>query len=393
MRPAMEQTVTIEKFVHGGLGLARTEKGVLFVSDVVPGEKVRVIARGSIGGQNAAQPLEIIDRSPHRRKPACAYFGICGGCDWLHCSYERQLSAKEEIVAESFARIGKIRDLPRMEIFPSPEFGYRQRVQLKIDTTCKIMGFYKRKSRDIVPISFCPLLRPGLNTLLTRQREIAELAAGGIDQIKCIAGTRGSIASSPALIPLTSAETTLRTGDVSFVVSGDCFFQGNVYLCEKLGSWAKDSIEGEHVVDLYGGVGFFSAFLHKRFKTGTLVDNVEKHIVLAKRNFEANGITNLTCRLAYAEDFLRDMRGFAPRTDCLVVDPPRMGLSPKTRHAVCRYGPARILYVSCDPATQARDIGFLIITGKYVLKKIALFDLYPNTHHMETVVLLEKTTV
>ena len=217
-------------------------------------------------------------------------------------------------------------------------------------------------------------------------------ADGGVDQIKCIAGTDGSIASLPTFVPFTSAETTLLIGAVSFVVSGDCFFQGNVFLCETLGAWVKDSIEGDHFIDLYGGVGFFSVFLHDRFKTGTLVDNVEAHIVLAKRNFEANGAGNLSCRRAFAEDFLCDMGAMSPRPDCLVVDPPRLGLSPNARNAICRNRPARILYVSCDPATQARDIGFLINNGKYSMKRIALFDLYPNTHHMETVVLLDHIT-
>ena len=386
----MDTLVTIEKLVHGGMGLARTDKGVLFVEDVLPGERVGVKIMGARGGQPWAKPFSIENPSPHRRRPPCAFFGQCGGCDWLHGSYDIQVSSKKEIVLDCLNRVGKIRDIPEMEVYPSPEFGYRQRVQYNVDNTRTVLGFYRRRSSEIVPITECPLLRPQLNTVLKELRGITIVMPESADQIKCIAGMRFVTASSPVFTPITSAMTTVQTGNYTFVVSGNCFFQGNAYLCEKLGSWAKDSVQGSHFVDLYGGVGFFSVFLHERFKTGIHVDNVKEHVDLAQQNFSDNGISNCRATNATAEEFLYEMAAKKTPLDCLVVDPPRAGLFPEVRQALCKHPPQSILYVSCNPATQARDVALLLKTEKYAIKKIALFDLYPNTHHMETAIVLTK---
>lgn len=380
--------VFIEKLVFGGLGLARTDRGVVFVSDVLPGEKVNVVVDGTAGGQMHAFPAQIVEASPLRRKPPCAYYGACGGCDLLHCSYELQLSSKKEMVSECLARIGKIRELPDMEMIASPEFGYRQRAQFKVDGGRKSVGLYKRKSREVVAIPHCPLLRPALNTLLARSEEMIALLPGGVDQIKLIEGRHGSVASSPVLPGLCSATTIVSVGSFDFQVSGDSFFQGNSYLCEKLGAWARPSVQGDCFADVYGGVGFFSAFLHDLFSSGVIVDDVEQQVDLARRNLKDNGITNVTSQVDTAERFL--VGPFSRAIDCLIVDPPRQGLSAGAREGILRRGPATILYVSCNPSTQARDLGVLLESGGYFVDRMALFDLYPNTHHVETAALLRK---
>ncbi len=387
----MEQTtsiVSIEKLVFGGLGLARTEWGVVFVSDVLPGEKVTVVMDGTVGGQMRAFPVAIIEASPRRRKPPCAYYGACGGCDLLHCSYELQLSSKKEMVSECLARIGKIRELPDMEVIASPEFGYRQRAQCKVDGGRKTVGLYKRKSREVVAIRHCPLLMPALNALLARSEEMIASLPGSVDQIKLVAGKDGSVASSPALPGLCSATTIVRAGRFDFQVSGDSFFQGNAYLCEKLGIWARPSVQGDCFADVYGGVGFFSAFFHDRFSSGVIVDALEQQVDLARSNLKDNGITNVASQVDTAERFL--LGSFSPAIDCLIVDPPRQGLSASAREGILRRGPATILYVSCNPSTQARDLGVLLGRSGYFIDRLALFDLYPNTHHVETAALLRK---
>jgi 23S rRNA (uracil1939-C5)-methyltransferase len=386
----MKKLLHIEKLVHGGLGLARTDEGVLFVSDVLPGEKVDALPDTKPTGQKGALPLTIVEPSPHRRKPPCVYFGICGGCDWLFGDYEVQLSSKKAIFIECLKRIGKIASMPDFEVFPSPEFGYRRRVQFKIDRIKNAIGFYKRKSREVVPIRHCPLLTPGLNSLLAVSEDIIQRLSPTLTQMKCIEGEHHCIASSPVIVSRTFPFTDIRIGNHSFVVSGDGFFQGNAYLCEKLGTWGKDIVHGDLFVDLYGGVGFFSIMLHRCFSTGLIVDNVESQIILARRNLHQNGISHIIARAEDAEQFLSKCCRSHSSIDCLIVDPPRQGLTKKIREKIVQCLPSTLFYVSCNPSTQARDIGFFIHTAGYFINKMALFDLYPNTHHMETIIVLRR---
>ena len=385
----MEQIVTIEKLVHGGMGLARTDEGVVFVSDVAPGEIVGIVPEKAIGGQACARPVAIVEPAACRRAPPCEYFGTCGGCDWLHLSYGDQLSIKRDIFIESLRRIGKIDLTVDCEMLDSPEFEYRQRCQFKIDLGSARAGFYKRKSREVVSISRCPLLMPELNSLLKAlPRSIGSLSRDA-SQIRAIVGSDGHAASSPQLQNLTGHGAIIRVGPHSFMVSGESFFQGNRYLSEKLGAWPLDVLEGDLCVDLYGGVGFFSVFLGKRFSRGTLVDDVLAQVKLARLNLENNGLSHFSAVAESAENFL-SKTAQSPPIDCLIIDPPRAGMSPKVREGVARVLPRTILSVSCNPATHARDLGFLVTKCCYTIVTVALFDLYPNTHHIETAVVLRR---
>jgi 23S rRNA (uracil1939-C5)-methyltransferase len=326
----MEQIVTIEKLVYGGLGLARTDEGVVFVSDVAPGEIVKIVPEKAIGGQACARPVAIVGPAACRRAPPCEYFGTCGGCDWLHLSYGAQLSIKRDIFIESLRRIGKIDLTVDCEMFDSPEFEYRRRCQFKIDGGSARAGFYKRKSQEVISISCCPLLMPELNALLTAlPRSIGSLLQD-TSQIRAIVGSDGLVASSPQLQNLTGHGAIIRVGLHSFMVSGDSFFQGNRYLSEKLGAWPLDALEGESCVDLYGGVGFFSIFLGKRFSRGMLVDDILPQVKIARLNFENNGLGHFSAVAKSAEDFLSKTAQLPP-IDCLIIDPPRAGMSPKVR--------------------------------------------------------------
>ncbi len=386
----IKKRVCIEKLVYGGWGLARTDAGIVFVSDVLPGENVDVVLDRTIAGQKIATPVAINQPSPHRRKPPCAHFGTCGGCDLLFSDYREQLSSKTEIFKECLTRIGKIADIPDCEVFPSPEFGYRRRAQFKVNKKQKAVGFYRRKSREIIPLRQCPLLQPVLNSLLTKTDEICTSISPECEQIKCIAGCRGEIASSPVLEACTVALTDILVGNHSFKVSGDSFFQGNAFLCEKLGAWGQQSVSGETFVDLYGGVGFFSIMLHRCFSKGVIIDSIGSQIELAHKNLRMNGISHIAARTCSAEVFLSEMKGSGPGIDCLFIDPPRTGLTPSVRQSILVCRPSMILYVSCNPSTQARDVGFLVGNAGYSLEKAALFDLYPNTHHLETVLVLRQ---
>ena len=380
----------IEKLVHGGLGLARTDQGITFISDVLPGENVEALLISQQAGQQYAIPVTIVEPSLHRRKPPCAHFGICGGCDWLFGDYEVQLSSKKEIFIECLTRIGKCSSFPAFDVFPSSEFGYRRRVQFKINTKQNAIGFYKRKTREVVPILHCPLLLPGLNTLLSDPGEIIQRLPPAFVQMKCIEGSQQCVASFPVIIDRTFAYAKIHVGNHSFMVPGDGFFQGNALLCEKLGTWGKNIVNGDYLVDLYGGVGFFSIMLHQCVKNGIIIDTVESQIDCARQNLRNNHIAHIIARTQSAELFLSECALSGPSIDCLIVDPPRTGLTRRVREGIVYCKPSTIFYISCNPATQARDIGFFISNGGYSIEKMALFDLYPNTHHMETIVALRR---
>jgi 23S rRNA (uracil1939-C5)-methyltransferase len=396
----MEKILTIEKLVHGGLGLSRTGNGVVFVSGVLPGETVRAVTQGTVAGQTHASCVEVIEPSASRRQPPCPLAGVCGGCDWLYIGYQKQLSIKEEIFRECLIRTGKIHTIPDIASHASPEFGYRRRVQIKIDRSKNVTGFYKKKSTEVVPVGRCPLLCDSLNLFLSNLPKHVSTFPKTQQQVKAIAGeapdpqkvTEGYslVASSPVIQGITGERTEVRVEPFRFSVSGNSFFQSNIFLCGALGHCASEWLGGETFCDLYGGTGFFSAFVARRFSSGTLIDNEENHVEQARRNLAENGIATVSSKAQTAAGYVEELGRSNTRPDCVIVDPPRTGIDERVRRGIAKILPSAILYVSCDPATQARDAGFLVTMHGYRIDKAALFDFYPQTHHLETVLLLRR---
>lgn len=378
------ELVTIEKLVHGGFGLARTNKGVVFVEGVIPGEQVTIELLPKKNGMQLARLITVHAPSPDRRVPPCSVAARCGGCDWLYIAYPRQVSCKEAIIRDTFSRIGKIADLPAFAVFTGEEFGYRMRAQIKIGSSGE-GGFYRKKSNEIVPIAHCPLLQPSINMLLKKAAATTGYFPAGYESIRCVAGD-AAVASDPVIAD-TVAETTVSCGKYRFTVSGENFFQGNRFLLEQLGMWGRKWCNGTSFVDLYGGTGFFTVFLAEAFSQALLIESDTSMAAQAKKNCLHNGINH--CRTAAAPAEMMH-RYLSQAVDFLVVDPPRSGLSARVRTLIADAAPQKILYVSCDCATQARDVGFFVGQKGYVVRGGALFDLYPNTHHIETAVILEK---
>jgi len=384
----MDSTVTIEKVVFGGAGLARTVEGIIFVPGALPGETVAVRPDISVGGQRFATLTRVIKPSTARREPICPYYGVCGGCDFLHCSYEQQLKIKKDIFIECLNRTGKIHSVPECETVASPELRYRRRVQFKVDTSNRTVGFYKQKSHEVVAISACPLLTDPLNKLLNDIRSKPWCFHSDCNQLKAIAGDDNRITSSP-ILDCTVSATTISVNNTVFTVHGDSFFQNNKYLCEALGTWIRTKVSGDYCIDLYGGVGFFSVLLGQSFSSGILVESVASQVNLAQQNFAANSLNHFSTRVQPVEDFLAGCCAKKVHADCCILDPPRSGLSPNARRNLARLMPENIVYISCNPSTQARDIGYFVNSCGYHLTHCAMFDLYPNTSHLETLVLLQ----
>lgn len=379
----------IEKLVYGGAGLARLDGEVIFVEGALPGERVTIRDLERRGGAKFATVDTVVEASPDRRAPPCPYADECGGCNWQHVLYPAQVAAKRGIVEETLYRIGKFKTLPAIEVFTSPEFGYRIRCQLKIDHQKKALGFFKRASNSVLDISRCLVLTSKLNETLSALRETGKTASIKSDDLKLCAGTDGTVASWPVIPGLTHIETIILVGDKRFMVNGSGFFQGNGSLLMALGSWAAPYINGEYCVDLFGGAGFFSVMLGHKFERGILVEEDAQSVLCAQKNFVDNGLSTFIATKQRAETFFQTAP-LKTAIDCCIIDPPRTGLSTLVRQGIARLGPKKILYISCNPTTQARDLQFLCVNHGYNLAQMALFDLYPQTHHIETGVVLVR---
>jgi 23S rRNA (uracil1939-C5)-methyltransferase len=400
----MTRTLCIEKIVHGGLGLARTSEGVVFAEGVLPGETIEAVIDPSkrVGGVLLATQIRIVKESLLRRPPVCPLFGICGGCDWLHIGYETQLSLKQEIFRETMTRTGHVGDIGPLTVLASPEFGYRRRVQFKIDPVKNEAGFFRRKSNSVVPVPRCPLLCDSLNELLNKLALYAPELGPGVSELKVIAGDALGreedkaqsllLSSSPVLRGITSERAVIRCGPYEFPVTGNGFFQANRHLCFDLGTLVADWSSGETFLDLYGGSGFFSVFAAagSKFKSGISVDIAEDHGSVFRETMSRNGLSSVVAVKSTVLDFLKKCIVNSAKADCCIIDPPRTGLERGVVQCLAALGPDTIVYVSCNPATQARDAGFLINQCGYCCEKAALVDCYPQTHHLETVLLLSK---
>jgi len=379
-------TLRIEKLVFGGYGLGRDGSGVVLIPGVAAGEVVEFEEDGVKGGARIGRVVRIVEPSPHRREPPCPYAGECGGCDWLYLSYDEQVRCKRDILIDCLTRIGKI-DFPHdIEVLTADEFGYRIRAQVKVDYGNKVAGFFRKRTNDVVRVDRCPLLDERLNGVLAGLNERAGVErsrdAVGVRNVKILVGDRA--ASSPVINGLTDATTEINVSGIKFVADGGSFFQSNGFLLERLGHWANGLLGGGFCLDLYGGIGFFSLMSADDFEEIVLVENVVKQVSAAERNFSINAKKHIRAVLADVERVgsLRELTS-KRRPDCVIVDPPRPGLVKAMRKWLIDTAPNYILYVSCNPSTFARDAGALV-RGGYKLTKLALFDLYPNTHHIET---------
>lgn len=380
----------IEKLVFGGYGIAKTSEKVILVEQVLPGEIVEAKITGKKGGLPLARPVHIHEPSLHRRKEPCRYAGLCGGCDWQHITYPAQVEIKRDIFTECLHRIGKIDTFPPISINASPEWKYRIRAQLKIDATKTGLGFYKKNSHDVVIIQECLLLDPVINAILNEQQKLHIGNDTKYSQIKAIAGSANICASFPILPDRTVNQTQINIDMYNFIVSGKSFFQGNKFINPILGTWAVPFIHGHFFIDMFGGSGFFSILSGKNFSHGILIESDKNLIREAKVNFLHNKISNIRTHAESVESFLGDYLTRYPHPECIIVDPPRPGLTRIVREGIEKLHPEILLYVSCNPSTQARDIGFFVKKCGYFIEQIALFDCYPQTHHMETAILLKS---
>lgn len=421
--------VTIERILPGGLGLAHADGRTVMVALAAPGDRVRVHIDREKSNVAFASIDEIIEPSPVRVEPPCQYFGRCGGCDFQQLSYEAQLAAKVEIIKDCLHRIGRIESVPDFRITPAPNpWHYRTRAQWQYDSIRRRLGYFESGSRRVCDVAECAVLAPELQQTLSSLRE--QMQDGSLPEdardFRAVVGDEGV-----SLAPDAGRDPTVREGadltadgagvlDATRTIRGDqyrsnaeSFFQANDDLLPQLIDAAVGEAHGETALDLYCGVGLFTVPMARQFSRVVGVEGDSGAARFARDNLANAGLTNADLANDDVADWLKENLECAgndgaldhkPRNghtsiqsgvaaaarqslDFLLLDPPRTGAESRVIAGVLNLRPKRISYVSCDPATLARDLRKLI-AGGYALDSVAAFDMFPQTHHVETVVQL-----
>lgn len=383
--------MTIEKIVPNGFGLAFAENLTVFVSLAAKGDKVRVKIIEKKGKTAFAEIVEIIEPSKDRTEPRCPYFGACGGCNFQHLDYAAQLDAKVAIIRDCLERIGKINYEKEIEILASPrEYGYRARAQWHLDTRRKKFGYFQRHSHQTVDAKVCPILTPELENTLQNLRETVEWTSLWSEIVEIETATDGKDVS------VYSAETIEPTKEICFQTNGEryfydatSFFQGNLFLIEKLIDAATKNVTGETALDLYCGVGLFTLPLARKFKRVFGVEGNRKAIEFAKKNAENGRLENAEFFTEPVSDFLAENQAKLTNLDFALLDPPRSGAERQIVESLIKLQPRQISYVACEPSVLARDLR-MFLEGDYRIESITALDLFPQTHHVETIVRLSS---
>lgn len=380
-------TVTIEKVAHGGHFIARHEGAVIFVRHGIPGEEAEIVITSVGSSFNRGDVVNVITPSADRVSPPCRYAHRegCGGCDFQHVSILRQRSLKADVIAEQFSRIAKMEVLVEVEEVGKP-LGWRTRCT-SVTTKSGALGFYQARSHKIVPVDDCRILVPEMQFA-----ELAKRGAKGDQRIEISISNTGerSIATAGARdespMRLTDGVEVAHytVGENSFEVSQKSFWQSHKDAPQVLTDAVLHYAElraGDHVLDLYGGVGLFTAAVLPLIgETGSvdLVEGSKSATNDAMRNFvDSKTVSVIT------GDVTKVITRFS-HADVVVLDPPREGAGKEVIENLSRIAPRIIVYVACDPAALARDTAYLREFG-YELDAIRAFDLFPMTHHIECV--------
>ena len=387
--------VTIEKVAHGGHFIARHDGAVIFVRHAIPGENCTIQITSTGSSFNRADVVSVEAASEFRVEAPCSFANRngCGGCDFQHISVEHQRTLKSDVIAEQFSRIAKME--LRIEVEEVGESTHwRTRAIATTDRNGKL-GFYKSRSHSIAPVTDCIICVDGMNF-----SEIASRDLKGDVRVEISASNTGerSIALAPTRgeekARLTEGPAVLHENVLGRLleVSQESFWQSHKKAPEVLTQAVLEFAQlksGEHVLDLYGGVGLFSAAILEAVGSKGHVDLIEGSKVAtadAARNFAA--FSNITIATG-------DVAKLLPRitaADVVVLDPPRDGAGKEAVAHIARLAPRAIVYVACDPAALARDTAYLA-DHSYSLVKVRAFDLFPMTHHIECVALYARAEV
>lgn len=370
MNLALGQKITlhISDIAFGGEGVARLEEFVVFVPFVLVGEEVEAELTEVKKNFARAKLLRVIQASPQRVEAPCRYFGGCGGCQYQHIAYSEQLRIKHKQISDLFERIGKISRHVVAPVVPCPQpYGYRNRVMIrsqwnKPEQKLNI-GFVRWDCGLVEDIEECKIAEPPIN-----------------EQIK-------HVRAHPP--PKGGIKVVLRIAPENWEVPKDSFFQNNFFLLPELVKTARDFLAAggaRHLVDLYCGVGFFGIELADLVESFVGVEFDQQAIKSARRNAALHQRTNGEFISADVEEAVPELlKKFSPAATSLLLDPPRKGCPKELLELLRRERPAQIIYVSCHPATMARDLNVLCSDNVFKLMHVVPLDMFPQTQHVECV--------
>jgi tRNA/tmRNA/rRNA uracil-C5-methylase (TrmA/RlmC/RlmD family) len=387
-----EIEIEIESLSNLGKGVGRIDGWVVFVPHSLPGELVKARVYRNSASFSEADLLEVIRPSESRVTPECPLFGQCGGCQYQNLSYPAQLDWKRDQVAELLQRMAGI-DFPVSPVHPSPlTYGYRSKItphfQKPKNGVMGPIGFLiDGRMQQVLDVPQCPIASESINAKLPK---IRRSVTGNAKSYKKGATLllRDSLDGYVCTDPTEMCEQ--EVGDLKFSFHAGEFFQNNPHILPAFADHVRTEALGDggvtHLVDAYCGSGLFCLTSARHFEEAAGIEISESSIDWAKRNAAQNGISN--CRFIHgdATDIFAEVH-FPPSRTAVVIDPPRKGSSPEFLAQLIAFGPRRVVYVSCNPATQIRDLE--ILKDHYQLTNIQPFDLFPQTRHLECVVTLE----
>jgi 23S rRNA (uracil1939-C5)-methyltransferase len=400
---------------HGGTVVARQDGRAVFVQYALPEELVEAEPWGRRGGAPFARAVRVLEPSAQRVDAKCPHFGECGGCQWQHAAYPLQLEMKRRVVSDIWSRAG-LRLPPDAPVLGMDD-PWRYRIRGEFDAIGSSsdleFGFHRLRSHSLLPISTCPIHDQRIERALFAFRDaLRQEPAAGIQNLQLTvepegrgmlwtarfrgaprrrlgAGVTSRVAAAlPELVLLDDA-MTLEFWGLSFRVRSDTFVQTNYRQMLALYETALEMLDpdgGDAVLDLYAGIGTISVALARRAGSVTAVEENPQAVALGRLNARIN-----SARIVYlpgrVEVALRQVRLGGHRS--AILDPPRAGCSPAAIAELLRLGPERIVYVSCEPSTHARDLAALI-RGGYRIRRAAIVDMFPQTYHVETVASLDR---
>lgn len=434
---ADELLFTVEKLIYGGEGLGHAEGSTVFVPYVLPGEQVRAAVRTRKKKLIQAKLVKVEQPAAARIAAPCPHYQVCGGCHYQHIEIGEQVKQKKEILRETLSRLGGVNWSGEITAHTGEAYGYRNRAQWAYrEALPRALGYFQSESARIVPIDTCPVMSPALQTAFGKLQEMARAntLAPGLLEIEAFADSadekialnvaferfvkpakdlvadfRGALPNLESLLLLDQSKNRFelsgpgflqhKAGGFTFRVSHLSFFQVNRFLIEEMLQAVVGGKKGGFALDLYAGVGFFTLPLAKNFSRVVSVDANLAATQDLRENVKTAGV-EVNSENEHAEEFLKK---FAEKPDFVVLDPPRSGLGAETSARLANVGAEEIAYLSCDPSTLARDLA--VLTGserrqktdvepshRYEITDLHLFDLFPQTFHIEALVRLRRVT-
>ena len=366
-------TVEIADIAFGGDGVARLNEFVIFVPFVAKGERVEVEITEVKKQFARARLVKVIEPSPDRVQPLCPYFGECGGCQYQHLDYAAQLRIKHKQIIDLFQRIGGFSEALIEPVVPCPQpYGYRNRIMVRSQWNKPAqklnIGFLRHDSRLVVDVHECKIAEPALN-----------------EQLK-------DVWKNPP--PRGGLKVVLRVLPQDWELPRDSFFQNNFFLLPRLVDAVRQRMLAKgsrFLIDAYCGVGFFGIEMAGSVERFIGVEIDKPAIKAAKKNAERRGITNGEFVSGATEELLPELlQKFDAAQTTLLLDPPRTGCPPESMKLLKERAPSQIIYVSCHPATLARDLNILCSDGVFALEKVIPLDMFPQTQHVECVADLRR---